>query len=217
LVEEQGSGDAEVEPHESFGTQAIRQDLGGVGGHDTGLDVVEDAIEKDGDDEASSEAVCGGYIISSRDDGEDVEDNEGAYGRDEIDGPTTKLVDEESKEKVFAKRQGLHTTIDAELCLGISHAYIIHDIFQIVGNQTVTRPLREEANSSNDANPLSVTRSLEKVRPSGFATFFVERDGRFDFSIFELDELVIFVSLAMPAGEYVEGFLVAVLVAEPWK
>jgi hypothetical protein len=77
--------------------------------------------------------------------------------------------------------------------------------------------LLEEANSSNDANPLSVARSLEKVRPSGFAALFVERDGRFDFRIFELDKLVVFVSFTMPAGEDVECFFMAVLVAEPWK
>lgn len=75
--------------------------------------------------------------------------------------------------------------------------------------------MREEANGSNDANPLSITRSLEEVRPSGLATFFVERDGCFDFSIFKLDKLVVLISFAMPAGEYVEGFFMAVLVAEP--
>jgi hypothetical protein len=46
LVEEEGGRDAEVEPREALGAEAVGEDLGSVTGHDTRFDVVEDAVEE---------------------------------------------------------------------------------------------------------------------------------------------------------------------------
>lgn len=46
LIEEEGGRDAEVEPGETFGAEAVGQDFSGVTGHYTGFDVVEDAVEE---------------------------------------------------------------------------------------------------------------------------------------------------------------------------
>jgi hypothetical protein len=46
LVEEERCGDAEIKPCEAFGAETVRQDLGGVAGHDTGLHIIEDAVEE---------------------------------------------------------------------------------------------------------------------------------------------------------------------------
>lgn len=57
LVKEKRRSNAEVQPYKTLGTKSVRQDLSGIGSHDTGLDVVEDTVEKDGDDEAFSKAA----------------------------------------------------------------------------------------------------------------------------------------------------------------
>jgi hypothetical protein len=101
LIEEQRRSNAEVQPYETLGTKPIGQDFRGIGCHDTRLDVVEDAVEEDGDDEAFSETFLWGNLISSGDDREDVEYDESADGGDEIDWATSELVDEKGEEEVL--------------------------------------------------------------------------------------------------------------------
>jgi hypothetical protein len=129
LIEEQRSRNAEVQPHETLGTQSVRQDLSGVTGHDARLDVVEDTVEEDGDDESLSETVRRRDIVSCRDDSEDVEHNKGTDRGNEVDWATTEFVDEEGEEEVLAQRQSLHTAIDTKLRLGIRHANSVHHVF----------------------------------------------------------------------------------------
>jgi hypothetical protein len=215
LIEKQRRRNAKVQPHKTLGTQSVRQDFSRVASHDARLDVVEDAVEKDGHDEAFAQPICGRDFVARRDDGEDVEYDKGPDCRDEVNGPPTKLVDEEGEEEVLAERQRLHAAVDTELSLGIRHPNTIHDVLQIVRDQPVAAPLREEADGSDDADPLAVAFGFEEIGPTRLAALFVELNGGLDFGVLELHEFVVLIAFAVPVRKDVQGFFVAVFVAEP--
>jgi hypothetical protein len=239
LVEEQGSGDAKVEPCEALGAETVRQDLGGVTSHDTGFDVVEDSIEElvekvsnmfrlsrfffsssceltyNADDEAFAKRSPWRRIVSRGNDGEDVEHDKGSDGGNEIDWTATELVDQECEEEILAQCQCLHATVDAELRMGIRQTNVVHDVFQVIRDQAVAAPLAEETNGSDDGNSLTVTLGLEEVGPARAVLLFVEINGRTNLCVFELNKLVVLVSFTVPFGEDGKGLFMAVFVAQP--
>jgi hypothetical protein len=169
----------------------------------------------DADDEALSETILRRGIVPCGDDGEDIEDEERSDRGNEVDRSTTKLVNQESEDEVLAQRQGLHATVDTKLCLRIRQANVIHNVLQIVRDQSITAPLAEEPNSSDDPKPLPVTLRLEEVRPSGLSMLLVEFDSGMYLGVFELDEFIVFVAFTVPAREHGKSFFVPVFVAEP--
>jgi hypothetical protein len=169
----------------------------------------------DADDEALAETILRRGIVPCGDDGEDIEDDERADRGNEVDRSTTKLVDQESEDEVLAQRQRLHATVDTKLCLRIRQANVIHNVLEVVRNQSITAPLAEETNSSDDTKPLHVTFRLEEVRPPGLSLLLVEFDSGTYFGVFELYELVVFVAFTVPAREHGKSFFVPVFVAEP--
>lgn len=167
----------------------------------------------DADDEAFTERGTGSCIVARGNDGEDVEHDESSDCGDEVDGATTEFVDEEGEEEVFAQGEGFHAAVDAELRVGICQADVIHDVFEVVGNQAIAAPLTEEANGGDNCDSLAVALGLEEVGPAGGILLLVEVDGCADFSVFELNEFVVLVSFAVPFGEDGESLFVAVFVA----
>jgi hypothetical protein len=157
-------------------------------------------------------------VVSSRNNSEDVEHNERTDRGDQVDRTSTKLINQKGKEEVLAQRQRLHTTIYTELCLWIRQAHIIHDIFEVIRDETVATPLTEEANRSDDDDPLAVAFCLQEVGPVGSVLFLVKSNSSAHLGVFKLNKLVVRVSFAMPAGEHGEGFFVAIFVAQPtWR
>lgn len=215
LVEKQRSSDTRTHPYKTLGPESVRKNFRGVVSHETGLDVVEDAVEKNDSDEAMSELRLGGYFVAGGDDGENVEADEGADRRDEVDGATTQLVDQKGEAEVLEERDGLHASIDTELSLRVGHADVVHDVLKVVADKTVARPLGEETDGSEDDDALAIAFCLEEVGPASLASLLVEFDRGFDFSKFKLHKLVVFIALTVPLGEHSESLTVAVLVAQP--
>ena len=128
LIEEQRRSNARAHPCETLSPKTVRQDLSGVVRHQSGLDVVKDAVEEDDCDESMTKLRLGRDCVPSRDDGEDVEADERSNRRDEVDRATTQLIDQECETEVLDERNGLHAAVDTELSLRVRHANVVHDI-----------------------------------------------------------------------------------------
>ena len=74
-------------------------------------------------------AALGVDIDSGDVGGEDVEADEGADGRDEVDGATAQLVDQEGETQVLHEPEGFHAAVNTELGLRVCHTHIIHHMF----------------------------------------------------------------------------------------
>ncbi|KAI6764919.1 hypothetical protein HG531_012018 [Fusarium graminearum] len=143
LVEEQCGSDTEVEPN------------------------------KGQSDESVSQCLVGVNLISSRDNGPEVEDDACSNGRGQINRSTTEVINEEGKGGVDDQTLSLHTGVDTKLSLSLGNAHSIHDTLEVVGDQTIATPLTEESKSCDKADSLPVALCLQKVCPPSLSNLLV--------------------------------------------
>ena len=126
--------------------------------------VVESVVEKDHDEDNSTGSsvtthgvtVCvegSGFPVGragSRPDGE-----HGAHtgGRDEEECSSTGLVDDQSTNNGGSVVVDLQDTVDEELLALTGDSDTVEDLGEVVRDETVTGPLREEGKSDDDSHP----------------------------------------------------------------
>jgi len=106
-------------------------------------------------------------------------------------------------------------TVDQSLVAGARDANTVKDLVQVVGNETVSRPLREDTNANNDPQAAKVTRGTEEVEPGSAFGLSFELNGFLDFVEFEVDERVILFSSSVVLGENPSGLSLAAFADQP--
>lgn len=129
LIEKQRRRHTRAHPREPLRPQPVRQDLRRIVRHQPRFDVVEHTITENDGDEPVAQRGLGRDLVACGDDGEDVEADEGADGRDEVDGATAQLVDQEGETQVLHEPEGFHAAVNTELGLRVCHTHIIHHMF----------------------------------------------------------------------------------------
>lgn len=112
-------------------------------------------------------------------------------GRKQEEEATTQTVDHEGREHGPAQVPYLQNTVDEELSACTSNTDLVEDLVQVVGDETVTGPLREEGQSDDDAYALAVSRGGDERLPADVRSDrTVELKGSLDFLEFILYERV---------------------------
>ena len=179
------------------------------------LDVIEYSVQNGEDDKDVSQSLVGRNGIPSRHNGPCVEYQECADGGDQVDRTTTKSVDEESEGEVGYKSLRLDTRVDSELSRRLGDTDAVHDLLEIVGDQTVSTPLTEQTQCSDQPNTLAVALGLQEVHPAGLVNLFVQVDGCLDLRKLEMHKLIVLVTLAVVLDQHPHGVLVSSLAHEP--
>jgi len=99
---------------------------------------------------------------------------------------------------------------------GVTDTDTVQDQIEVVGYETVSRPLREEADSDDDKQPLPVPLGRQdrsvRCRVLGLP---LDLEGILDLLILVCDERVVDVPVGVPFGEDTDRLLVSPLVAQP--
>jgi len=99
----------------------------------------------------------------------------------------------------------LETTVDDILSVGVGVANSVQSLVEVVRHDTVTGPLGEEARCDTDEHAVAVTLCLPEDRPALRLELLLELESGVDFLDFELDELVLLVSIGVGPGEDVKS------------
>lgn len=89
---------------------------------------------------------------------ESEEDKHADTGCDEEE-TAAKTINKERGAKCNTQIPNLKDTVDEELGSRVGDANSVEDLVEVVRDQTVTRPLREEGNSNDNPHALAVTRA----------------------------------------------------------
>jgi hypothetical protein len=93
-----------------------------------------------------------------------------------------------------------------------SDAGTLVDQIGVVGDDGVTRVLRDDTDGDDDGKPPAVTLGAEEVHvAAGAVGLLLKTEGFADFAELELDGEVLIVAIGMPLGQSLESFFVAVL------
>jgi hypothetical protein len=138
--------------------------------------------------------------ISCSDDSPNCKCEQRTDGRDEIDLPSSNSVNKERHGDIHDQSLCLESPVDAELGLRARDANVIHDLIQIIRNESIAGPLREETNSCDYANSLAVALGAEEVEPGVCFSFFLNRESSADFGVLKLHELILVVAIGMVVG-----------------
>lgn len=117
------------------------------------------------------------------------EEDKHAGHRGQEEDTTTNSVDQERSTKSPEQIPNLEDTIDEELDGGIGDTDSVEDAVEVVGNETVTRPLREEGEGEDDPETLQVASLGEDGLPANVGSNgAIELNSSLDFLKFILDE-----------------------------
>lgn len=203
--------------HETLGTDVVRQDLDRVGNQETRPGEVVGRIV---DENHSNHGTSGGLRFSHGELGRARRPNNEGYKHPCSGGQekrtTTKLVDRESEADSNAPIPDGETAVDLELGVGICDTNSIHDILEVVRDEAVARPLREQTGSHDQQESVAVTPGGDELPPAGApGRVGLELDGLLDLLVLELDERVGGITVGMVLGKDLQGLLWLVLGHEP--
>jgi len=142
------------------------------------------------------------------------DDHTGARGQeqDTTTDPVNHKRGEESPEQV----PDLKDTVDEELDGGINDADGYEDLVEVVGDETVTRPLGEESKGDDDPHASPVSRGGEEGLPAdGRCDLAIELDGGLDFLEFIPDKGIFPVTVGVVVRQDVQSLIVASLANQP--
>ena len=144
LIEDERERDGEVEHGETLGAELVRKNLDGVGDDEGGVgDVVRAVVEEDEGDDSVGGGVASSDGVSGRADGlHDEEDKHADVGGDE-EGSSADTVAEETSDDGNSEIVDLEDTVDQVLDGDVGDADGVEHLVEVVGDETVTRPLRE--------------------------------------------------------------------------
>lgn len=102
-------------------------------------------------------------------------------------------------------------TVDLELHIGIGDANALENTRDVVRNETVARPLREETSRNQDDEPVTVALGLEDLEPASLLSLLLDGECLPDLLVFQLDNLVVGVTFSVNVRKNGESLLVLTL------
>jgi hypothetical protein len=173
--------------------------------------VVKYVVQEDEENLGGSGGLDGGLYELSSGDGPGDESYEHTTGSEQEQWTTTEFIDEETHGKSGGEVDDVEDTVDLESELRVQDTGSLENIVHVVGDESVTGPLGEETEGYENDKTTTVTPGLEEFDPSIALVFLLELDGVADFTVFDLDELILSVSTSMCLGENVKSLLIFAL------
>jgi len=110
----------------------------------------------------------------------------------------------------------LKDTVDKELFTLTGDSDTIEDLGEVVRDETVTGPLREEGDSDNNPHSLEITLSLEKRDVGRCSLGLLFKPQSFlDFLILEFDQWVVRVASAVMLSDDMDSVFVSAVINKP--
>jgi len=219
LVEDEGQGDGEVEDVEALGTDVVGQNLDGVGDDERREgNVVETVVQEDECNDGVTSRLGSVLGVESRADGLEGEHDDHTSGGHHEHAATSTAFNEEGGNDGDDKVVDLKTTVDTELSGGVGDTDGVEDLAQVVGDETVTGPLREEGNGDDNPHAASVTGGGEEAAVTNVGgDGAIELDGGLDFLVLVNDKRVLVVSASVVVTQDVESLLLTALGDQPTR
>jgi hypothetical protein len=212
-VECESALNGQVHDHKTLGTQLVRQDLNGVADEQTGPgERVEDLEEPDEEDHGVAGAGGVVLVVETRGEGPEDEGAEHTASGSKEEGATADLVDEHSHGERDDERHASLASAETELGSRVLDTGRLVQGARVVGNDGVTRPLREETERDKDGEAVAVALGAEEVHVAAAAgSLELEAKRLLDLAELELDSGVVDVAVGVVLGEGVESLVVLVL------
>ena len=118
-------------------------------------------------------------------------DNHHTEGGDEEHFATADFVDQERASNCNYPSPDTKSAVDLKLLLLICNTNLIEDFGEVVGDDGVAGPLREEAKSDEDQETVTIAFGFEEFKDAVPGKLFFEGECRFDFTLNELDSDVV--------------------------
>ena len=110
----------------------------------------------------------------------------------------------------------MNLPVDEELDRGVGNTNAVEDILEVIRDETVTRPLREEGDSDNNDHTSPVSRGSNESLPANVSSNLgIEFEGSLDFLILVLDDTIIFVTIGVIVGQSAQSLSIATFADEP--
>jgi len=211
--------DGQVHDHETLGTETEWQDLDGVGDEETRPgDGVEDTEDPDDWDLDVTGSLVGGtrVLVDGRGDGPEDEHDDHTGGTDEEEWATTSPVNQSGRGDGNDEGEHGGSNVETQLLASGGDTGTSVDQVGVVGEQGVTRVLRDDTERDENGQPPSVTLGLQEVDVVGaLLGLLLQSQGVSDFTEFELDGGVVLVTGGVVVGEHVQGLIRTILVNQP--
>ena len=179
------------------------------------LEIVKGTINENHEHKGRAESL---YRIDGQSGGNDGPNYKGnccTDSRDKIDGSSPDSIDEERYTNVHNQTPRLEPTVNTELKIGIGHARVVHDHMQIVRDETVARPLREESDGGDNTDTLAIAFCSDQVQPAILICLPIKGDRSSNFGVLELNELVIHITLCVVVGEKLKCLILPSFIYKP--
>lgn len=194
------------------------QDLKGIGDKKTReTDVVEDTEDPDEDQLSVAGAlVCLVRVsIDGAGDGPAHKGADHAEDGGEEERPTTELVNGQGSANCDAKIENRLAGGNTELLVLASDSGSLVDGAHVLGEQSVTRVLGDNAERDDDGQPPAVALGAEEIEVGrGLVGVLLDLDGLLDLAELELDSSVVGVATGVPLGKNRKSLLLPILVDE---
>jgi hypothetical protein len=208
----------DIHDHHTLGAEVERQNLESVGDEKTReTDGVEDTENPDKDNLADTIAFRAIMsLIFAGQGSPDGEGNNHANDSGQEEWATSNFVDEERSGNGHDQAEGSVAEGETKLLsLGCDSAGLVDQV-GVVGNDGVTRILRDDTNGDDNSKPPAVTPGSEEIHVAAVVTsLLLEAKGFADLAEFELYRKVLVVAIGVPLGQGLECFLVAVFGDQP--
>lgn len=232
LANGEDSLDGNVHDHHALSTEVERQNLKSVGNEETGeTNGVEDTEEPDegqlgiagtlvGDLDTVGELLRDGnldlrVLVDGTGDGPEGEGGDHAAGGGEEERATTEAINAEGSSNRDGEIEDGLASGQGELLVLLGDTRTLVDDVHVVGEEGVTRVLRDDTEGDDDGQTPQVALGPEEVEVRGGAVAVaVGLDGLLDLAVLELDEGVVLVAATVVLGQHGKSLLRLVLVDE---
>lgn len=219
LINGKSDLDEEVHQHETLGADLEGQDFDRVGDEKTrpSKRVCDGENPDKGDDGTACCCVAGCFLLRRADRPEDEGHAHAGGGGDE-EWASAHAIDQHGAGDGDDEGENGKATVHAELGVAISDTNRLVHVRGIVGDETVSGPLGEETEGSEEEETVPVAASLEEIEIAGSLLVLVfQTESLFDLVVFELHGGVVVVAVGVVLAEDVEGFFVALLGNQPTR
>lgn len=210
--------DDNVHNHHTLGAKVEGQDLEGVRDQQTGEpNVVKDSKDPDEDELGVPGTLVGAarVLVDGAGDGPADKRGDHAADGDQEEGTATKVVDCQSSTDGARQIENGLSGGDGELLVLLRNAGAFVDGVHVVGEECVTRVLRDDAERDDDGKTPAVTLGPEEVEVAGrLGGVLLHQDGLLDLAVLELDGGVVVVAAGVVLGQDGQCLFGPVLVDE---
>ena len=121
-------------------------------------------------------------------------------------------VDQQGTADGHDKSEHLVTGIETKLVGGAGDSSRAVNDVGVIGDQRVSRPLRDQAEGDNDHKTVSISLRLEEVHVRGsLLVGEFQSNGLPDFGVLELHQWIVLVAIGMVLRKHMEGLLILLL------